>query len=120
MNSEKRREARVDANVRFFVQVHESEKEPDMVGQSLECEAVDFSAHGMQFSTNAELSASTTLNITIGIGEPFAMYLLRGEVRWVRQKDDTYYMGILLVDSEDTDLDNWLDSFDAQFNSSSA
>ena len=32
---EQRTETRVDINVRFFVHVHESEDEPDMVGLSL-------------------------------------------------------------------------------------
>ena len=116
MSTEQRSEQRVDVDVRFFVHVHESEQDPDMVGQSLQCEAIDFSAHGIQFSTNAELSTSTRLNITIGIGEPFAMYLLRGEVRWVRQKEDTYLMGVLLIAAQDTDLQSWLEVFDTQFN----
>lgn len=110
---EQRSEARVDFNVHFFVHVHESESEPDMVGMSLQCKAIDFSAHGMQFSTNAELSAKTLLNITIGAGEPFAMYLLRGEVRWTRQKDDVYYMGVLLLDEEEMDLQRWIENFDS-------
>ena len=93
---DKRAEARIEHNVRFFVHVHESKKEPDMVGMSLECEAIDVSAHGMQFSTNADLSAGSIINITIGVGEPFAMYALRGEVRWTRPDDNVYLMGVLL------------------------
>jgi len=111
MSDEQRSEERIEHNFRFFVHVHESKSEPDMVGMSLECEAIDFSAHGMQFSTNSELTAGTLLNLTIGIGEPFAMYLLRGEVRWARQKDDVYYMGVLLKPAEDTDLQKWNDAF---------
>ena len=113
--TEQRSEARVDYNVRFFVHVHESEHEPDMIGMTLECEAIDFSSRGMQFSTNSELSPSTLLNITIGIGEPFSMYMLRGEIRWVRQKDDHYYMGILLLPAEETDLEEWTTAFDQLF-----
>ena len=109
--TEQRREERVEHNVRFFVHIFESKNEPEMVGMSLEGEAVDFSAHGMQFSTNVELSPSTLLNITIGIGEPFSMYLLRGEIRWVKQQDDTYYMGVLLVQAEGTDLESWVTTF---------
>ncbi|MFT7221110.1 MAG: hypothetical protein ACI8Z1_002731, partial [Candidatus Azotimanducaceae bacterium] len=62
---DKRGEGRIDFNIRFFVHVHSSEEDADMVGMSLTCEAVDVSAHGMQFSTNAELSADTILNVTI-------------------------------------------------------
>ena len=113
--TDQRRETRVNSNVRFFVHVHASESEPEMVGMSLECEAVDMSAHGMQFSTNSELTSGALLNITIGIGEPFAMYLLRGEVRWVRSREEQFYIGVMLKDAEDTDLETWLDNFDAHF-----
>ena len=112
---DKRKESRKDYNLRFFVHVHNSEADADMVGMSLTCEAVDVSAHGIQFSTNVELTAGTVLNITIGIGEPFAMYLLRGEVRWVRAAEDEYLMGVLLQSAEDTDLDRWLDNFNLLF-----
>ena len=112
MTTDQRREERVENNVRFFVHVYASETDPDMVGMSLECEAIDFSAHGMQFSTNADLSAGTLLNITIGIEEPFAMCLLRGEARWTRPKDDVYLMGVLLLETDDTDLSAWLKGFE--------
>jgi hypothetical protein len=108
---EQRGEERIDHNVRFFVNVFESKEEPDMAGMALECEAVDFSAHGMQLSTNAIISAGALVNITIGIGEPFAMYQLRGEIRWVRPKDDLCFMGILMLETEDTDLERWLANF---------
>ncbi len=112
---EQRKEPRIDYNIRFFVHVHESEKEPDMVGMSLECDAIDLSSQGMQLATNAALSPGTLINITIGIGEPFAMYILRAEIRWVRVKDEVSYMGVLLVPAEETDLARWLEGFDALF-----
>ncbi|MDA0273104.1 MAG: PilZ domain-containing protein [Proteobacteria bacterium] len=108
---EQRTEARVDFNVRFFVHVHESEKEPDMVGLSLECEAIDFSAQGMQFSTNSLLSPGALVNVSIGVGEPFSMYLLRAQVRWLRPKDDAYYMGVMLLSEDETDLEQWVERF---------
>ena len=113
---DKRAEARVEHNVRFFVHVHEAKNEPDMVGVSLECEAIGVSAHGMQFSTKVELSAGAIINITIGVGDPFAMYALRGEVRWVRSDDDKFLMGVLLQYTDDTDLDSWIASFESDFN----
>ncbi len=109
---EHRSEARVDFNVRFFVAIHKSWNAPEMVGVSLECEAVDFSAHGMHFVTNIELSPATLVDITIGVGEPFAMYLLRAEIRWVREANDTFHVGVLLLDEEDRDLTRWQDNFE--------
>ena len=77
------------------------------VGVKPACEAMDFSSHGLQLRTDQELIPRTLLNITIGIGDPFAMYLLRGEIRWTKSADDEYFMGVLLREEEGTDLDAW-------------
>ena len=112
---DKRSEARIPHNVRFFVHIHACEDDPDMVGMSIACEAIDFSPKGLQFRTDQSLIPGSLLNVTIGIGKPFAMYLLRGEVRWVREVDDDYAMGILLRAAEGTDLKDWQSAFDEIF-----
>jgi hypothetical protein len=108
---EQRTETRVDVNVRFFIHVHESEDEPEMVGLSLECEPLDFSAYGLQFSTNSVLSPGALVNVSIGVGEPFSMYLLRAQVRWVRPKNDEYHMGVMLLAADESDIEQWIESF---------
>ncbi len=112
---DKRSESRVAHNIRFFVHVHECEEDPDMVGVSVACEAVDFSPSGLQFRTDQQLIPGSLLNITIGIGEPFAMFLLRGEIRWVRPIDSEYAMGILLQRAEGTDIELWENGFEERF-----
>lgn len=109
---DKRREPRIEQKLRFFVHVHECAADPDLVGVSIACEALDFSSHGLQLRTDRELTTNTLLNITIGIGDPFAMYLLRGEVRWVKIEDDEYCMGVMLTEEEGTDLDAWVANFE--------
>jgi hypothetical protein len=115
MEHEQRSETRIPNNVRFFVHVHECEEDPDLVGTSVTCEAVDFSLHGLQFKTDQQLYRGSLLNITIGVGDPFAMFLLRGEIRWVKEDDMEYAMGILLKDEELTDFDKWIDKFESTF-----
>jgi hypothetical protein len=39
------------------------------------------------------------------------MYTLRGEVRWVRFKDEMVFVGVLLIATDDTDLERWLMDF---------
>ena len=112
---EHRSEPRVESHVRFFVHVHECEEDIDLVGTSLTCEAVDFSVHGLQLKTDAPLPRSTLLDVTIGIGEPFAMYLLRGEVRWIKTQKDECFMGVLLKEAQGTDLADWVNQFDVTF-----
>jgi len=115
---EHRSEPRIELQVRFFFEVFECREDPDLVGTSIECEAVDFSSHGLQLRTGQEVPTETYLNITIGVGEPFAMYLLRGEVRWVRSpSDDVYLMGVRIREAEGTDIEKWIDQFDRTFNS---
>ncbi len=112
---EQRSEARVPHNIRFFIHVSECPVNPDMVGVSIACEAIDFSKRGMQFRTDESLPPGSLLNITIGVGEPFAMYLLGGEVRWVRAAGDEVYMGVLLTEGERFDTDRWDSDFDSIF-----
>jgi hypothetical protein len=79
MNADKRQERRIANGIHFFVHVHECAQDPDLVGESISAEAVDVSAHGLQFHTGDALYSGSLLNVTIGVGDPFAMYLLRGE-----------------------------------------
>ncbi|MBQ62151.1 MAG: hypothetical protein CMQ19_08750 [Gammaproteobacteria bacterium] len=61
-----------------------------------------FSVRGLQLKANQEFTLDTMLNITIGIGDPFAMYLLRGEVCWMKCEMDEYFMGVLLLEEDST------------------
>lgn len=112
---DKRGEPRVPHQIKFFVHVHECKEDPDMVGVSVEAEAIDFSTRGMQFKTDTKLTSRTILNITIGVGEPFSMYTLRGEIRWVRESDGEVFMGVLLNEDSDTDYEKWEQAFKATF-----
>ncbi len=112
---EQRREPRIPHNIRFFVHVSECDENPDLVGVSVECAAVDFSKRGLQFSTAEALPVGALLNITIGIGDPFAMYLLGGEIRWVRVAGEEHYMGVMLTDGERFHTEKWSDDFDGIF-----
>jgi len=110
-----RSEPRVQHEIRFFVHVNDCPDKPELVGVSAACEAIDFSIHGLQFHTEDQFPAGTTLNITIGIGDPFAMFLLSGECRWAREGDGGWYMGILLHDKEGTDYAGWCQRFEEIF-----
>jgi len=114
---EQRSEARVAHQIRFFVHVYQCPDEPNLVGTSMACEAVDFSPHGMQLRTDETLPPNSVINITIAIGDGFAMYLLRGEVRWTREAVGEHRLGILLHEADDTDYDKWVSSFSSIFGS---
>jgi len=48
----------------------------------------------------------------LSISRPMACILLRAEICWVREADDTFHVGVLLLDEEDKDLTRWQDNFD--------
>ena len=112
---DKRIEPRVPHEVNFFVHIQECQQDPELVGLSVECIAIDLSTRGMQFRTDIALHSGTRLGITLGIGEPFAMYELYGAVRWVRPDDEVLFMGVLLEEKEDTDYFKWESDFPALF-----
>jgi len=128
---EQRREERIERNVGIFVHVEQCAENPDWVGQSIPCEATNFSPHGMQCRSDLEFSPGDYVNVSIGIGSPFGMYLLRGEVRWCCRVNESifddlneealgdYAMGLQLHDSDHADLKRWIDNFDANFSTES-
>ena len=113
---EKRSEQRISNGIRFFVHLNTCETNPDLVGKSFSCEAVDFSHHGLQFRMGVAIPAGSLVYISIGVGNPFSMFLLQGEVRWARQIQEESFMGVLLQDCEGTDFNNWQEKFDQYFN----
>ena len=104
---DKRAEPRISHQVRFFVHIKECNEDGELVGLSLECDAIDFSKRGMQFSADIELYPRNVLGITIGIGEPFSMYELAGSVRWTLAEKGRYCFGVLLDDRPNTDYEKW-------------
>ena len=112
---DKRAELRIPQDIRIFVHVHECKEDPSLVGVSIACEAIDFSTRGLQFKSDVILHQHSLLNVTIAIGDPFAMYLLRGEIRWVRGEKPEVNMGILLEDVEGTDYAKWERDFTSVF-----
>jgi len=108
-------EPRVAHQSKFFVHVHECSQAPEMVGVSVECEAIDFSTRGMQFKTNDQLMPRSLVKITIGIGDPTATYELLGEIRWVRSGECDFSVGVLLHEASNSDYAKWATAFNTTF-----
>lgn len=112
---EQRTEPRISNDIGFFVHVVECQEDSDLVDVSVACTAIDVSTRGLQFKTEILLPTNSVLDITIGIPDPFAMYQLRGEIRWSKESEDEYFMGVLLQDSEENDYSKWGKDFDERF-----
>ncbi len=102
---DKRREPRVVDN---SAHIHECYDDPDLVGESIACEVIDFTCHGIRLRTHYALVPNTLLNITIGIGNPVSKYQFRGKILWTEIIDNDCHMGILYSEEKDSDLDAWV------------
>ena len=109
---DQRSENRIAGSFRLFVHIQDCESEPKLVGKSIACEAVDVSKQGIQVATNVGVPMGTRLSLAVAIGQPFAMYLLEGEVRWQQDIEEESRMGILLLQGRQTDYEKWKNSFD--------
>lgn len=111
----KRTESRIFQNIEFSVYVDECEQDPKLIGEPFDCEALDVSAHGLKVLCDLKLYEGNSLNITIGVGEPFSYYILKGELRWVKETDEGYEFGIKVIVDDQTDSARWIKEFDGMF-----
>ena len=102
VRNDKRREPRVVDNI---VHIHECRNDPDLVDESISCEGINFSSHGLQLRTDYALVPNTPLNITLSIGDSVTRYQLRGEIRWTEIIDNDCQIGLLF--SEEKDFNGW-------------
>lgn len=115
MSAENRLEPRTIRNIGIFAHVHSCDEMPELVGVSIPCNTTDFSLHGLQCNSDVLLPKGSLINNTVGIGHPFAMYLLLGEIRWVHESEEEMSMGVSLMENEASDFERWLKDFDTIF-----
>ena len=111
----KDRDPRVEHSVKFVAQVHECLDDPDLVGESITCESVDFSTSGLRLRTDQALIPNTLLDITLSVGDAVSSYQLRGEIRWTEIIDNGCHIGVSFIEEKGTDLDSWIAYFDGMF-----
>jgi Tfp pilus assembly protein PilZ len=112
---DKRMHPRIESNDRLFTQVVLSADDPDLVGTTLSCSAVNMSVGGIQFRTNSPVPIGALLDLWVEIGTRQGKFFLAGEVRWTRpgepQPDGapTWLVGVQLKPGAATDIVNWRD-----------
>ena len=115
-SSDKRMHPRLDSDDRLFTQIVLSAEEPDLVGTTLSCTAVNLSVGGMQFRTSAEIPAGSLLDLWVDVSTRPGKFFLAGEVRWCRptnQEDQDgraiWNVGVQLKTGAATDIIDWRD-----------
>ena len=104
---ERRLEVRLNERVRVSVEVTAAALgEPDGA-EVVECEALDFSANGIQVQLNQALLVGSILPLYVE-AEDGQRFTLIAEVRWVKNvAEGIYQIGFLLFESEETSIIEW-------------
>jgi Tfp pilus assembly protein PilZ len=110
---DKRMHPRVDSEDRLFTQVVLSADDPDLVGTTLSCVAVNLSVGGIQFRTHTPLPVGSLLDLWVDISTRPGKFFLAGEVRWTRPGPideggrPGWFIGVQLKSGAATDIALW-------------
>jgi Tfp pilus assembly protein PilZ len=107
---------RLESDDRLFTQVVLSSDEPEIVGTTLSCTAVNLSVGGIQFRTNAPVPAGSLLDLWVDVSSRPGKFFLAGEVRWSRptgnfddKGEQEWFIGVQLKSGAATDIVDWRD-----------
>lgn len=107
---------RLESDDRLFTQVVLSAENPDLVGTTLACTAVNLSVGGIQFRTHAPVPEGSLLDLWVDVSSRPGKFFLAGEVRWNRLTGDTnergedeWLIGVQLKSGAATDIVDWRD-----------
>jgi Tfp pilus assembly protein PilZ len=115
-NSDKRMHPRLESDDRLFTQVVLAADEPELVGMTLSCTAVNMSMGGIQFKTAQSVPVGTLLDLWVDVSSRPGKFFLAGEVRWSRPTgemdengSELHFVGVQLKSGAATDILDWRD-----------
>ena len=107
---------RLESDDRLFTQVVLSADEPDLVGTTLSCTAINLSVGGIQFRTNEPVPTGALLDLWVDVSNRPGKFFLAGEVRWSRPTGESnnngeqqWFIGVQLKSGAATDIVDWRD-----------
>jgi Tfp pilus assembly protein PilZ len=111
---DQRMHPRLESDDRLFVQIVLSAADPDLVGSTVSCQALNLSVGGIQFRTDAAIPNGALLDLWVDIRNRPGKFFLAGEVRWMRpmQEGDPvdgegWLIGVQLKSGAATDILDW-------------
>lgn len=112
--NDKRMHPRLESDDRLFTQVVLAADQPDIVGMTLSCAAVNMSVGGIQFRTTEPVPVGTLLDLWVDVATRPGKFFLSGEVRWSRPTGETdtnglelHFIGVQLKKGAATDISDW-------------
>jgi hypothetical protein len=104
---EKREEARLNVDADIFIETVSQEPGDSKPAQVAQCECVDLSANGLQVLLNENLQRGAIHALIIDIAGQDKVYRLTAEVRWVKPYRSEFLTGLMLYDSDGTQIIDW-------------
>jgi len=104
---ERREEARLNLGAEIFIEIESAEPGDSRPAKVIQCEAVDLSANGLQVLLDTPLNTGAIHTLIVDIDQREDVYRLTAEVRWVRPHSDGYLIGLLLYESDGTEIIDW-------------
>ena len=114
--NDKRLHPRTESDDRLFTQVVLAAENPNLVGVTLSCTAINMSVGGIQFKTAQPVPIGTLLDLWVDVSSRPGKFFLAGEVRWSRptgEHDENgrelHFIGVQLKSGAATDILDWRD-----------
>lgn len=104
---EKREEARLNVAASIFIETVSPEPGSNADPEVLECECVDLSANGLQVLVPEPLMSGAIHTLVIDIHNDPKIYRLIAEVKWVKPYKSDFLTGLMLYDSDGTQIIDW-------------
>ncbi len=104
---EKREEARINISANIFIETVSPEPGSTIEPVIVECECVDLSANGLQVIVPEPLVSGAIHTLIIDIHNDPKIYRLIAEVKWVKPYKSDFLTGLMLYDSEGTQIVDW-------------
>jgi hypothetical protein len=101
---------RIISEDRLFMQVVQCPEAPHRVGATLCCDAVNYSAGGLQFQCDIDLPAGTLIDLWIDVRARPGKFFLNAEVIWSRSAAEGAWhaVGVRFLPGPASDLRAWL------------
>lgn len=104
---EKREEARLNVPASIFIETVSREPGSNQEAKVVECDCVDLSANGLQVLVPESLSSGAIHTLIIELNNEAKVYRLTAEVKWVKPYKSDFLTGLMLYDSEGTEIIDW-------------
>ena len=120
MINNNRQELRLNKDETVFIETYTAHPNDKENSKMLICHSVDVSANGLKAIVDEQLPIDAIYQICVELNETGERIFLVGQIKWQTeiQEDGGYAIGILIFESDDTDIEQWKRYIAAQLESS--